>query len=397
MTQLFYNIGQFCGILGFFLLSFLIFSGDTARFWNRFIGLDKIIKFQKKFSYFVAIFVLFHPIFFILSTKNIKGFIIPDFNYQPLAMGIISLYIFICIMIASALYKLVSYKAWQYLHILNYILFFFAFYHAFYWGTHSDDLLLPYVITIFLIIIGIIYRTQYKIRSSKNNKFKVVNIKNETSDTFTISLKSENNNKLNFKAGQFCFLRINKNKLYARHPFTISSSPDKDIIEFTIKLAGRFTETAKDLQSGETVFIDGPFGNFIPPENKKLVFVAGGVGITPFISILRDRISRDIKQNITLIYGSRSQSDIIFKEELDNINQEWFKKVYMLNDISNLTIQCEQGYVREDIIKKYIHSDDIKDSLYYICGPERMKDGTKKVLKDMGVKNKNIFVEDFFW
>ena len=96
-----------------------------------------------------------------------------------------------------------------------------------------------------------------------------------------------------------------------------------------------------------------------------------------------------------MIYGSRSQADIIFKDEIESINQPWFKKVYMLNDITNLTMQCEQGYIREEIINKYVNNP--KDSLYYICGPERMKDTAKKVLKDMGIKNKDIYVEDFFW
>lgn len=112
MNELFYEIGQICGIAGFFLLSFLIFSGDTARFWNRFIGLDKIIKFQRKFSYFVAFFVICHPIFFILANGFSKDFIIPNFTYIPLAIGVISMYIFIAIMIASKLYKMISYRAW---------------------------------------------------------------------------------------------------------------------------------------------------------------------------------------------------------------------------------------------------------------------------------------------
>lgn len=390
MENLFYEIGQTCGMIGFMSLTLLIFSGDTARFWNRYIGLDKIIKFQRKFSYFVMFFVFFHPIFFILSTGSYQGFVLPDFAYAPLAFGIIAFYILVGVMIASALYKRISYKVWQYIHVITYILYFFAIYHAIFWGSETAENVPIYALSLILVITGIIYRTRYKIIAAKTTKFFVRSVKMETADTFTITVKGNKK----FEAGQFCFLRLNKNKLHARHPFTISSAPGDDF-EFTIKLAGRFTQTAKDLKEGDEIFIDGPFGRFTPPENKNLVFIAGGVGITPFMSILRDRIKRNIKQNITLIYGSRSQSDIIFYQDLENINQDWFKKVYMLNDIANLTIQCEQGYIREEIINKYVNSP--KDSLYYICGPERMKDTAKKVLKDMGIKNKDIYVEDFFW
>jgi len=390
MENLFYEIGQTCGTIGFVLLTLLIFSGDTARFWNRYIGLDKIIKFQRKFSYFVMFFVFFHPVFFMISTGSYKGFIIPDFAYAPLAIGIIAFYILIGVMIASALYKRISYRVWQYIHVITYILFFFALFHAVLWGSEAVEKMPIYIVANILVIIGIIYRTRYKILAARTTKFIVKDVKMETADTFTLTVKGNKE----FKAGQFCFLRLNKNKLHARHPFTISSAPGEDFA-FTIKLAGRFTQTAKELKEGDEIFIDGPFGNFIPAPEKDLVFIAGGVGITPFMSIIRDHIKRGVSQNITLIYGSRTQADIIFHNELESINQPWLKKVYLLNDISNLTIQCEQGFISQDIIKKYVNNTN--DSLYYICGPERMKDTAKKVLKDMGVKWRNVFVEDFFW
>lgn len=392
ISELFFNIGQMAGILAFFLLSFLIFSGDTARFWNKYIGLDKIIKFQKKFSYFVAVFVILHPLFFIISKNKIADFLIPDFSYMPLSIGILAFYIFVCVMICSALYKRISYHVWQYIHVLTYILFFFALYHAYNAGTHGSTLMPAYIITMLFIIIGIVYRTIYKIKNKKTEKYTVINIKEETHDTFTLNV--EGLKTLDFQAGQFCFLRIEKNNLYARHPFTIASAPSKSL-SFTIKEAGRFTKTAKELKAGETIFVDGPFGNFIPKENKPLVFIAGGVGITPFMSIIRDHIQKDISQPITLIYGSRTQNDIIFKNELDEIKKDWFKKVYMLQDIQGMTIEAEQGFINSDIINKYV--TDVNNSLYYICGPEGMKNAVKKTLNDIGVSRKNIFVEDFFW
>lgn len=393
MSELFYIIGKICGVTGFFMLSFLIFSGDTARFWNKFIGLDKIIRFQKKFSYFVAFFVICHPIFFILANGFNKDFIIPNFVYIPLTLGVIAMYIFIGVMIASKLYKMISYKVWQYIHILTYVLFFFALYHAYNAGSNSEVLTIPYSITLIAIIIGIVYRTQYKLKARKNNKFKVKSINQETYDTFTITIDGQKD----FQAGQFFFLRLNKNRLYARHPFTISSAPGNDM-SFTVKLAGRFTQTAKELKVGDEIIVDGPFGNFIPKPKKNLVFIAGGVGITPFMSILRDRVAKNIYQNITLIYGSKTESDIIFKKEIGSIYKPWFKKVYLLSNIDEkdvLPVDCEKGFICKDVLDKYVK--DVKNSLYYICGPEIMKDNAKKLLKKKGVPDGQVFVEDFFW
>lgn len=393
MSELFYEVGKICGIIGFFLLAFLIFSGDTARFWNRFVGLDKIIKFQRKFSYFVAFFVICHPIFFTLANGFNINFIIPNFVYIPLTIGVLAMYIFIGVMVASKLYKMISYRSWQYIHILTYVLFFFAMFHAYNAGSNSEALTIPYNIAAIAILIGIIYRTQYKLRARKYNKFKVKSISQNTHDTFTITIDGHKN----FEAGQFCFLRLNKNKLHARHPFTVSSMPGEDMT-FTIKLAGRFTQTAKELKPGDEILIDGPFGNFIPKPDHDLVFIAGGVGITPFMSILKDRVNKDVNQNITLIYGSRTETDIIFKNEIDNITAPWFKKVYLLSLVEDgipMPADCEKGFICDDVLTR--HVKDIKGSLYYICGPEIMKDNAKKLLKEKGIPGGQVFVEDFFW
>lgn len=398
IAKIFYLLGKLAGLIGFLFLSLLIFSGDTARFFDKFFGMDRIIKFQRKFALVTTIFVLSHPIFFILSSKSTLAYIIPDFSIIPLALGIISVYIFIIVMVASKIYKKISYVVWQFIHILTYILFFFSLYHAFNWGSDSGNWLVRviYLILLIAIIIGIIYRTNYKFKQRYAGKFYVEEIRNETKDIFTLVLRSEK--VFLFKAGQFCFLRLNKDKLYARHPFTISSSPKEDELSFTVKLTGRFTRALSELKRGEEIIIDGPFGIFtIEDYDKDLVFIAGGVGIAPFMSIIKDKIKDDKTQNIVLLYGSKTKDDIIYKEQLDNIRKDWFKKVYILSDNHSFskTYGYEAGHVDEEIIKKYVKN--INNSLFYICGPEPMKNSIQKLLKELGIKNKNIIIEDFFW
>ena len=389
VSELLYLVGKLCGIIAFFFLSTLIISGDTARFFDRFFGMDKIIKFQRKFSVVTMVFVLCHPIFFILSTGIIFGFLIPDFSYVPLALGILSLYIYLSVMLASKLYKRISYNAWQYIHILTYVLFFFSIYHAINWGTDAGNILLfaAYMIALVGIIVGIIYRTTYKIKHKFSSKFYVHEIKNETDDTFTITLKSKD--ELKFLPGQFCFLRLNKEGLFARHPFTISSAPNGKQLSFTVKIFGRFTKALKALQKGEEVIVDGPFGNFLlKDKTRDLVFIAGGVGITPFASMIKDKINRkDNNQNVTLLYGSKTKESVIFKKYFDGIKENWFKKVYVLSN--------EQGYIDEGVIKN--HVSDIGGSVFYICGPEAMKASVVKIVKNLGVHKQDVIIEDFFW
>ncbi|MEK6875521.1 MAG: ferric reductase-like transmembrane domain-containing protein [Nanoarchaeota archaeon] len=390
-----YSIGKLAGLIGFLFLSTLIISGDTARFFDKYLGMDKIIKFQRKFALVTSIFVLLHPIFFILSNKIYLNYLIPRFIALPFALGTISLYIFVIVEISSILYKRISYDVWQYLHILTYTLFFLGLYHAINLGSDTGNIFIRSIFGILLIgvITGGIYRTYYKI---KYRKFKcyVKEIKLETKDTFTLILKP--NKKLNFKAGQFCFLRLNKDKLYARHPFTMSSPPEEENLHFTIKLTGKFTKAASELKKGEEVIVDGPFGIFNLRDNKEnLVFLAGGVGITPFMSIIKNKLEHKEKQNILLLYGSNTKEDIIFKDELDKIKEKWLKKIYVLSQDNSHYEMYEKGYINKEIIKKYVK--DMKNSLFYICGPEPMKVLCKNELKVLGVSSKNIIIESFFW
>lgn len=402
IAEFFYLTGKLAGLTGFLFLALLIFSGDTARFFDRFFGLDKIIKFQRKFSVLNLIFILAHPLFFILagllSGQSVWPYIIPDFSVIPLVLGLMSLYIFIIILIASKLYKRISYTIWQYLHILTYLLFFFVLYHAFNLGSDLGNWLIRLIFfTLFLAVAsGIIYRTNYKIKHRYAGKFYVQAVKQETTDVFTVRLKAEK--KFLFKAGQFCFLRLTKNKLYARHPFTISSAPEQAGLNFTAKLTGRFTKALSELKTGEEIIIDGPYGIFtIEDCDKDLILIAGGVGITPFMSMIGDKLAANKTQNIILLYGSKTKTDIIYKRELDSIQKTWFKKIYILSHDQTVsgTSEYETGYVDQKIIKKYV--SNINNSLFYICGPEPMKNSLKQILCRLGVKKRDIMVENFFW
>lgn len=396
IALIFYLLGKLAGLTGFLFLSLLIFSGDTARYFDRFFGIDKIIKFQRKFALFTMVFILAHPIFFILSDWSSLSFLIPNFSTLPLALGAMSLYIFIAVMIASTAYKRISYNIWQYIHILTYLLFFFSLYHAFNWGFDSGNGLVRaiYLILLIAIVGGIIYRTNYKLKQKRAGKFYVQSVTNETKDVFKLTLKSEK--KFFFRAGQFCFLRLNQDELYARHPFTMASSPAEKELRFIVKIQGRFTRALLKLKPGDEVIVDGPFGIFTAEDSATdLIFIAGGVGIAPFVSLIKDRLASRINQSVVLLYGSKTEADIICRRELDSIKKGWFKKAYILSGNPSELARGEAGHINQEIIEKYV--SNISNSLFYICGPEPMKKSLKEILKKLKVNRRKVIIEDFFW
>lgn len=392
ISDLFYKIGQFLGLFGFLCISLLIISGDSARFFDKYFGIDRIIKTQRKFAIFTYYVVFSHPIFIILSMNSYLKFLIPQFTILSLAAGTFALYIFTGIMISSLNYKKISYNVWQYIHIATYILFALVWYHSFNIGSSISEpqIEIIYYILPILVFIGIIYRTNYKLKQ-RNNKFFLKEIIKETEDTFTLVIQSKY--PVSFKPGQFFFLRIEGKKLYARHPFSTSSSPSEKTLSFTMKLAGRFTKVALNLKPGQEIKMEGPFGNFILRENKGPVFIAGGVGITPFMSIIKDNQEAKEHSNILLLYGSRTEKDIIFKESLDSIKEPWLNKVYILSQ------EKKSGYEYGRMDKEFIikHIKDLNNKTFYICGPQEMNKLIFQALADLGVKKEDIITEDFFW
>lgn len=395
----FYSIGKLAGLISFLFLSILIISGDSARFFDRYFGINNIILFQRKFALITALFVIAHPIFFMLANKSFS-LIIPSFSSIPLAMGVIGFYLFIIIMTSSLLYKKISHKNWQYLHILSYVMFFFALYHAIKIGSDTGlaSIKILNSVIFLLFLAGIVYRTGYKIKQRLRDKFFVKGIKKEAKGVFTLILTSKS--KLLFKPGQFCFLRLNRKGLHARYPFTISSSSDERDLKFTIKLKGRFSREAQNLKKGEEVIVEGPFGIFTMEDNveenqKDIIFIAGGVGITPFFSMIKQNlISRD-KKNIFLFYCSRKFNEIIFKKELDSIKTDWLKKVYIIGD-ENSQDKCERGFICRELIAKYLNKNSLNNAVFFICGPEAMIKHAKGVLSNLGVKSERIVSENFW-
>jgi len=399
LTSLFYALGKFCGLVGFLFLSILIILGDSARYFDRFFGMDKIILFQRKFSLFTTLFVLLHPIFFLLSGVYSLDIFISWPISIGLGLGVFALFIYLVFFICSVFYKLISYNLWQYLHLLSYVLFLFSFFHAFELGTETKNIFFKAVFYLLALafILAATYRFLYKLKNS-SKKFFVKTIKWQTKDVFTLSLIP--NEKFNFKPGQFCFLRLNDPNLHARHPFTISSSPYSKQLDFTIKLKGKFTYALSKLKKAQEVFAEGPFGRFLLNENtnKELVFIAGGVGITPFFSMIMYNSKKLKKQKIVLLYSIKTFEDIIFYNELKKLqNENWIKIIFIFTrqkpKFSNLKY-TEFGRINLNIIKKYTN---YSNSLFYICGPEELKKDVIKILKDLGVDNKNILLESFFW
>ncbi len=203
---------------------------------------------------------------------------------------------------------------------------------------------------------------------------------------------------LNFLPGQFL-----EWTLYHKKPddrgikryFTIASSPtEKDLLLTTkiIPKSSSYKKALKNLKVGKRIIISKPQGDFVLPENdkQKLIFIAGGIGITPFRSIIKYLIDKNLKRDIILFYNANSVEEFSFKDILENLG---IKIIYIISDNPPKNWKGETGYLNEKIIKK--HAPDWKERLFYVSGPEPMVNTTNNILIKMSVPRKQI-KNDYF-
>ncbi|MEI6347325.1 MAG: flavodoxin reductase [Bacteroidota bacterium] len=217
---------------------------------------------------------------------------------------------------------------------------------------------------------------------------KIKSIQHITHDVLLIVTEKPTN--FTFIPGQATEISINKegwqNK---KRPFTFTSLPDNNFLEFTIKTYPQNKEVTNEmlaLKVGKELILHDIFGAIA--YKGEGVFIAGGAGVTPFISIFRYLQSKKEVGNNQLIFANKTKKDIIQEVE--------FKKILGKNFINILSDEKVDGYangqITEDFLKTYI-SESTKN--IYICGPPPMMDAIEKQLLHLKIDKKHIIKEAF--
>jgi glycine betaine catabolism B len=224
----------------------------------------------------------------------------------------------------------------------------------------------------------------------------IISIISETHDTKTIRVARPKD--FYFLPGEYCILSLVDNSKFdgESRPFTISSSPtSKDFLDFTVKKMNDFSSEMLLLKIGDKINVRGPQKAklvFTEKITEDIGFIAGGSGITPFMSIIRYIVSNGLKNNVTLFYSSKSEKDIIFKSELSKLPPN-IKVINTLTDEISPEWTGEKGFVSKEMIGG--HVDNPSSLLWYICGPPRMVDAMKKMLNELEIPAEKIITEDW--
>jgi len=221
----------------------------------------------------------------------------------------------------------------------------------------------------------------------------------ERGRSWTLTLQPRDGEVFPYRAGQFAWLSLRASPFALReHPFSIVSSPTRrDAIAFTIKALGDFTDRIGEIRVGETAYIDGPYGSFGAeghPDATGLVFVAGGVGIAPIMSMLRCLADRREHRPIWLFYGNRDWERVVFREEIDTLSQRLDLQVVHVLGEPPADWDGETGWITEAILERHLPAQ--RGCLHaFVCGPGPMIRQVEADLVSLGLPLAHVHSELF--
>jgi glycine betaine catabolism B len=217
----------------------------------------------------------------------------------------------------------------------------------------------------------------------------------------TIDFTFTPDQKLSFSPGQYMewtFPHDGVDSRGNRRYFTIASSPTEEMVKLGVKFYPNGSSYKRNLVSmnqGKKIVASQLAGSFVLPKdvNKKIVFIAGGIGITPFRSMIKYLLDTKQKRNITLLYSNKIKSEIMYADIFDKVSQLGIKTVYTLTGETPVNWRGRIGRIDAKMILAEI--PDWKERYFYLSGPHIMVAAFEKVLKDMGVSQNQIKI-DFF-
>lgn len=242
---------------------------------------------------------------------------------------------------------------------------------------------------------------------NQNREFILISKKEEAENIVSLFFKPVDGLDFNFIAGQYVSVKlpalgearsVKRPSIFGRSKcYTISSAPRDKLICLTVKRQGEFSSGLIDTAINDKLIFGGPYGRFYPEENcEDIVFIAGGIGVTPFFSVIKDRSDSKTRPRIALLYSNKTIASVAFFDELNMLAQDKIiNTIYFLTQeqVKYPEVQ-EYSRINKELLKKHLGYFDKRN--YYLCGSIQFVNSIWKDLKESGVREENIFTESFY-
>ena len=396
------RFGKMLGLTAGLLIIFQLPLAGRLKFLDRIFSMPGLLRQHRFHAGSIALIALIHPLCVLLPGGTI---IIPlEMRYWPewVGVGLLSIILvqFVCSRWRQPLG--LAFHIWMPFHrIAGLLIAILLIVHVLYVSeTFTDNG--PPRLAVF-IAAGVFSMLWLWVRTGwlrvRRRPYVVANIENTGADCTCVEMTPSSQTPFPYVPGQFAVVSFRSTHVSPEpHAFTLSSTPSRNgMLQFTIRGCGDWTRHVQNLQAGDRASIQGPFGRFghlFTKPNRELIMVAGGIGITPMLSMLRFMADHSDPRPITLIWSNRSKANVVFVDEMDALAA----KLTGLHRIPIFTRNTENGdrSGRLDLTSLgTILNGCSRGSAIFVCGPPQMMKKVKTDLKTLGFPARAIYTEVF--
>jgi predicted ferric reductase len=384
--------GEIIGSVNIVLMASALFLSTRPKWAEPYFGgLDKMYVTHRRVATTAFLLIFVHVLTVPITTT---GWVLGNYLAVIAFTGFVSIILVSLAPRITYLNKLTggTYEGWK--NIKHYIGIFFiiAYLHPLLIKRPLDAFIAINWVQIFFIIgtVSYLYTEIFGRFFKKYIPYTVEAVKHPNNSTTEVTMRAKKDPIAKQRAGQFLFVRFPRDKtLNESHPFTISSAPHEDVLRVTVKASGDFTRALfSNLKPGMDAIVEGAHGLFdYKTGGQKQIWIAGGIGLTPFLSFVRD-MDGSLKHDIDFYYTVRHPEEALFVNEIEAAaqkNPRLKAHVRYSSKHGSLTI--------EDIVKEA--GGSVTDYHVYMCGPLPMVQAFEKKFLDLGVPTRNIHYEEF--
>ena len=373
------------------------------------IGMDLTMRFHQLIARSLAVFILVHPFLYTLPmnapmpwdpTRQLSL----DLSGAPLFSGLLAWLLLPVLILWAIFYREFPYRyeIWRISHGFGAAaIALLGIQHATGVGRYSGH---EWMTLFWACMVALALLTMLQIyvigpALQLRHPYRVVSVNKVARKTWELVIEPEHGAAITFDAGQFVWLTLARSPFaITEHPFSISSCPaERPCLRFTIKEVGDFTNTIGRLPLGAPAYLDGPHGNLIlnGKSGQGLVFIAGGVGLAPIMSMLRQLYVDHDPRPIKLIYGNRLAEQILYKKELETMQKVLNLDIEYVLSEPPPDWRHTVGQLNAATLGKFLQARERVSWLYMVCGPGPMIDHVEDSLGQIGVPVRQIVSEKF--
>lgn len=394
-------------MVGFSMLLMEFVLSGRFRWATGRVGIDVTMRFHQLIARVLTVFILVHPFLYSLPMSNPRpwdtsGRLALDLEGAAFVTGGLA-WLLLPVLVATSMCRRdfpYRYETWRLMHGIGAgLIALLTLHHATGSGRYAGD---PLFTAFWVIMVIVAFSTLAHVYLTGplgrlRHPYRVTSVERIAAKSWELIIEPAAGSAMTFKPGQFVWLTLGRSPFsIVEHPFSISSCPaDRPRIGFTIKEVGDFTSGIGSIAPGSPAYVDGPHGHMYLPEGNDagVTFIAGGVGLAPIMSMLRQLRADGDTRPLRLIYGNRSEAQIMYRDELTEMTAELDLEVLHVLSEPPAGWTGATGVLDENLLGENL--DPGEDRLYVVCGPGAMIEHIEAILRRLGIPKSRVLAEKF--